>query len=61
MATWDSHYAPLVEVHDPDQDPQKGGLLSRAMAKAFTSTMPLRCIGSYRPVYRERFGCWRTL
>lgn len=24
---WDSHYTPLVETHDPDQDPQEGGLL----------------------------------
>jgi len=27
MQTWDSHYVPLVETHDPDQDPQLGGLL----------------------------------
>ncbi|HMD50553.1 MAG TPA: PIG-L family deacetylase [Bryobacteraceae bacterium] len=27
MQTWDSHYEPLVETHDPDQDPQLGGLL----------------------------------
>ena len=26
-STWDDHYKPLLEVHDPDQDPQKGGLL----------------------------------
>ncbi len=24
---YDPHYQPLVETHDPDQDPQKGGLL----------------------------------
>jgi hypothetical protein len=35
MATWDSHYAPLVEVHDPDQDPQKGGLLLARYGKGF--------------------------
>jgi len=26
-STWDRHYKALTEVHDPDQDPQKGGLL----------------------------------
>jgi LmbE family N-acetylglucosaminyl deacetylase len=27
MKSWDPHYIPLTEVHDPDQDPQEGGLL----------------------------------
>jgi LmbE family N-acetylglucosaminyl deacetylase len=27
MKSWDNKYLPLTEVHDPDQDPQKGGLL----------------------------------
>lgn len=27
MTTWDPHYQALLEMHDPDQDPQKGGLL----------------------------------
>jgi hypothetical protein len=27
LKTWDTHYTALVETHDPDQDPQKGGLL----------------------------------
>ena len=27
MESWDSHYSALTETHDPDQDPQKGGLL----------------------------------
>lgn len=27
MKNWDSKYVPLTEVHDPDQDPQEGGLL----------------------------------
>jgi hypothetical protein len=27
MKSWDSKYVPLTEVHDPDQDPQEGGLL----------------------------------
>ena len=27
MQTWSQDYEPLLEVHDPEQDPQKGGLL----------------------------------
>lgn len=27
LQKWDGHYTPLVETHDPDQDPQEGGLL----------------------------------
>jgi hypothetical protein len=27
LQSWDEHYQPLVETHDPEQDPQKGGLL----------------------------------
>jgi len=27
MEKWDPRYQSLVETHDPDQDPQKGGLL----------------------------------
>jgi LmbE family N-acetylglucosaminyl deacetylase len=27
MQKWDEHYQALVETHDPDQEPQKGGLL----------------------------------
>jgi hypothetical protein len=27
MASWDSHYLPLVAMHDADQPPQQGGLL----------------------------------
>jgi LmbE family N-acetylglucosaminyl deacetylase len=27
MKSWDPHYVALTEVHDPDQDEQKGGLL----------------------------------
>ncbi|HUA57185.1 MAG TPA: PIG-L family deacetylase [Verrucomicrobiae bacterium] len=35
MRSWDSHYTPLVEIHDPDQDPQKGGLLLARYGKGF--------------------------
>ena len=33
--TWDSHYQPLVETHDPEQDPQEGGLLLARYGKGF--------------------------
>ncbi len=35
MRSWDSHYQPLVETHDPDQDPQEGGLLLARYGKGF--------------------------
>ena len=35
LQSWDSHYAPLVETHDPDQDPQLGGLLVARYGKGF--------------------------
>jgi len=34
-AQLDPHYTPLVETHDPDQDPQKGGLLLARYGKGF--------------------------
>jgi LmbE family N-acetylglucosaminyl deacetylase len=35
MQSWDPRYTPLVETHDPDQDPQKGGLLLARYGKGF--------------------------
>jgi hypothetical protein len=35
MQAWDSHYQPLVETHDPEQDPQAGGLLLARYGKGF--------------------------
>ncbi len=35
VKSWDSHYTPLVETHDPDQDPQEGGLLLARYGKGF--------------------------
>ncbi|MBV9613408.1 MAG: PIG-L family deacetylase, partial [Acidobacteriaceae bacterium] len=35
MQRWDTHYQPLVETHDPDQDPQAGGLLLAHYGKGF--------------------------
>ena len=56
MTTWDPHYQALVEMHDPGQVPQKGGLLyarygkgvfvyaSLALYRQFTEGVP----GAYR-------------
>lgn len=33
MQSWDPHYTPLTETHDPGQDPQKGGLLYASYGK----------------------------
>lgn len=35
LKSWDSRYQPLVETHDPEQDPQKGGLLLARYGKGF--------------------------
>jgi hypothetical protein len=32
-ASWSSQYQPLLETHDPEQDPQKGGLLLAPVGK----------------------------
>ena len=35
LRSWDEHYQPLLETHDPGQDPQKGGLLVARYGKGF--------------------------
>ena len=35
MEKWDPRYTALVQVHDPDQDPQSGGLLLARYGKGF--------------------------
>jgi hypothetical protein len=35
LSKWDPHYQPLVETHDPGQDPQNGGLLLAHYGKGF--------------------------
>jgi len=35
MRNWDTHYTALIETHDPEQDPQKGGLLLARYGKGF--------------------------
>ncbi|MBS1823460.1 MAG: PIG-L family deacetylase [Acidobacteria bacterium] len=56
MREWDPRYVALTEMHDTDQDPQKGGLLYARygkgayvyMAYAFFRQMPDGVPGSYR-------------
>jgi LmbE family N-acetylglucosaminyl deacetylase len=33
LGTWDPHYTALTETHDPDQDPQRGGLITTPLGK----------------------------
>jgi LmbE family N-acetylglucosaminyl deacetylase len=33
LSTWDSHYTALTETHDPEEDPQRGGLITAALGK----------------------------
>jgi hypothetical protein len=33
LGSWDSHYTALTETHDPDQDPQRGGLITTKIGK----------------------------
>ena len=56
MKSWDKHYEPLLETHDPDQEPQKGGLLYAKYGKgiyiynayAFYRQLPEGIPGAYR-------------
>jgi hypothetical protein len=56
LASWDAAYEPLLETHDPGQDPQKGGLLCARYGKgvyiynayAFYRQMPEGVPGAYR-------------
>ena len=56
MQSWDSHYDALVETHDPDQDPQRGGLLLARYGKgayiydafALYRQLPSGVSGAYR-------------
>jgi LmbE family N-acetylglucosaminyl deacetylase len=56
MSTWDKQYAPLVETHDPEQDPQLGGLLLAHYGKgayvydafALYRQLPAGVPGAYR-------------
>ena len=56
MGKWDPHYQALVETHDPEQDPQKGGLLVARYGKglyiydafALYRQLPTGVPGAYR-------------
>ena len=56
MQSWDSHYEALLETHDQDQPPQKGGLLYAKYGKgiyiynayAFYRELPEGVPGAYR-------------
>ncbi len=56
MTTWDQHYQPLLETHDPGQAPQKGGLLYAQYGKgiyiynayAFYRELPEGVPGAFR-------------
>lgn len=56
LQSWDSHYEPLLEAHDPEQEPQKGGLLYARYGKgvyvynayAFYRQLPEGVSGAYR-------------
>jgi LmbE family N-acetylglucosaminyl deacetylase len=56
LETWDSAYEPLLETHDPGQEPQKGGLVYAKYGKgvyiynayAFYRQMPEGVPGAYR-------------
>jgi len=56
LESWDSSYEPLIETHDPGQEPQKGGLVYARSGKgiyiynayAFYRQMPEGVPGAYR-------------
>ncbi len=56
LQKWDAHYEVLTETHDPDQDPQKGGLLLAHYGKgiyvydafALHRQLPAGVPGAYR-------------
>jgi LmbE family N-acetylglucosaminyl deacetylase len=56
LTSWDAAYQPLLETHDPGQEPQKGGLLYAKYGKgiyiynayAFYRQMPEGVPGAYR-------------
>ena len=56
MSEWDSHYQALLECHDREQPPQRGGLLQAKYGKgtytyaayAFYRQLPAGVEGAYR-------------
>jgi hypothetical protein len=56
LQSWDTHYQPLLETHDPGQSPQEGGMVIAPYGKgvwmytayAFYRELPLGVPGAYR-------------
>lgn len=56
LQSWDTHYQPLLETHDPEQNPQEGGMVIARYgegvwmytAYAFYRELPLGVPGAYR-------------
>ena len=58
MQTWDSRFEPLVETNDPDQDPQRGGLL---LARYGKGTYLYDALALYRQLPAGVPGAYRIL
>ena len=58
LASWDAHYVPLLETHDPDQDPQRGGLL---VARYGRGTYIYDAFALYRQLPAGVSGAYRLL
>jgi LmbE family N-acetylglucosaminyl deacetylase len=58
MESWNDHYAPLTVVHDPGQDPQRGGLLYAHYGKG---TYIYAAYALYRQLPEAVPGAYRLL
>ncbi len=58
MGNWDPHYKALIETHDPDQDPQSGGLL---VARYGRGTYIYDAFALYRQLPSGVPGAYRIL
>jgi len=58
LQSWDAHYEPLVETHDPEQDPQLGGLL---LARYGKGAYVYDAFALYRQVAAGVPGAYRIL
>jgi LmbE family N-acetylglucosaminyl deacetylase len=58
LTSWDAQYTPLTETHDPDQDPQRGGLIAARYGKG---TYIYMSYAVYRQLPEAVPGAWRLL
>ncbi len=58
LASWDPHYEALLETHDPEQDPQRGGLL---VARYGRGTYIYDAFALYRQLPSGVPGAYRLL